>query len=72
MSSPLRAGVRPAAADLLVKSLIEIGANDLRTTFGGPDHNRDETSLLASDGDHPDAAGQQRIADAVVHKVALA
>jgi acyl-CoA thioesterase I len=45
---------------------------DLRTTFRGPDHDRDETSLLASDGDHPDAAGQQRIADAVVRKVALA
>ena len=45
---------------------------DLRTTFRGPDHDRDETNLLASDGDHPDAAGQQRIADAVVRKVALA
>jgi acyl-CoA thioesterase I len=45
---------------------------DLRAIFRGPDHDRDETSLLAGDGDHPDAAGQQRIADAIVHKVATA
>jgi acyl-CoA thioesterase I len=43
---------------------------DLRVTFRGPAHDRDETDLLASDGDHPDAAGHQRIAEAIVRKIA--
>jgi acyl-CoA thioesterase I len=44
---------------------------DLRTAFKGQDHDRDETDLLAPDGDHPNAAGQQRIA-AVVEQALLA
>jgi acyl-CoA thioesterase-1 len=39
---------------------------DLRTEFLGPDHQGDETALLASDGDHPNALGHTRIADAVM------
>jgi lysophospholipase L1-like esterase len=38
---------------------------DLRTAFRGPDHDQDETDLLAPDGDHPNAAGQERITDAL-------
>jgi acyl-CoA thioesterase I len=38
---------------------------DLRTAFRGPGHDQDETDLLAPDGDHPNAAGQQVIAAAV-------
>ena len=39
---------------------------DLRTAFRGPDDDRDETKLLAGDGDHPNAEGHERIADAIV------
>ena len=39
---------------------------NLRTVFGGPDGDDDETPLLASDGDHPNAAGHARIAQAIV------
>jgi acyl-CoA thioesterase I len=37
---------------------------DLRAAFKGPSYSYDETRYLASDGDHPNAAGQQRIAAA--------
>jgi len=37
---------------------------DLLTAFRGPDRAWDETHLLAPDGDHPNAAGHRRIADA--------
>jgi len=37
---------------------------DLRTAFRGPDDTWDETHLLASDGDHPNADGHARIAAA--------
>jgi acyl-CoA thioesterase I len=43
---------------------------DLRTAFRGPDDDRDETNLLASDGDHPDAEGHERIADAILQTLA--
>lgn len=45
---------------------------DLRTAFRGPDDAWDETHLLAPDGDHPNAAGHQRIAEAAAAAVAAA
>lgn len=38
---------------------------DLVTPFGGPDVSKDDTGLLAPDGDHPNAAGQAVIAETV-------
>ena len=37
---------------------------DLRAAFKGPDYAYDESHYLSSDGDHPNAAGQQKIAEA--------
>lgn len=45
------------------------GYVDLRAIFKGPDYDSDETPYLASDGDHPNAAGHQKIAAAVVDLV---
>jgi lysophospholipase L1-like esterase len=45
------------------------GYVDLRAAFKGPDYAYDETHYLAPDGDHPNAAGHQRIAQAVVELV---
>jgi acyl-CoA thioesterase I len=39
---------------------------DLRAAFKGPSYSYDETHYLASDGDHPNAAGHERIAEATV------
>ena len=39
---------------------------DLRAAFKGPDYAYDETRYLASDGDHPNAAGHRQIAASVV------
>lgn len=39
---------------------------DLRAAFKGPNYTYDETHYLAPDGDHPNAAGHQKIADATV------
>jgi lysophospholipase L1-like esterase len=38
---------------------------DLRAAFKGPDYRYDENHYLASDGDHPNAAGHQQIAVAL-------
>jgi acyl-CoA thioesterase-1 len=43
---------------------------DLRPVFHGPDGTGDPTTLLAADGDHPDAAGHRAIADAVLDVLA--
>lgn len=40
---------------------------DIRVAFRGPDDSYDETNLLANDGEHPNAAGHQRIAKAIEH-----
>ena len=45
------------------------GYVDLRAIFKGPDYDSDETPYLASDGDHPNAAGHQKIAAAVIDVV---
>ena len=37
---------------------------DLRAAFKGPSYTYDETHYLSSDGDHPNAAGHQKIASA--------
>jgi lysophospholipase L1-like esterase len=37
---------------------------DLRAAFKGPNYAYDETHYLSNDGDHPNAAGHQQIADA--------
>ena len=42
---------------------------DLRAAFKGPDYAYDETHFLASDGDHPNASGQQRIATVTVKAI---
>ena len=42
---------------------------DLRAAFKGPNYAYDETRYLASDGDHPNAAGHEQIATAVVDVV---
>jgi len=39
---------------------------DLRAAFKGPDYSYDETRYLSNDGDHPNAAGHRKIADAAV------
>ena len=42
---------------------------DLRAAFKGPDYTYDETHYLAPDGDHPNAAGHEKIASALVEVV---
>ena len=45
------------------------GYVDLRAAFKGPGYDSDETRYLASDGDHPNVAGHQLIAAAVVNVI---
>jgi len=42
---------------------------DLRAAFKGPDYEFDETHYLSNDGDHPNGAGHEQIAAAVVDVV---
>jgi lysophospholipase L1-like esterase len=42
---------------------------DLRAAFKGPDYSYDETHYLAPDGDHPNAAGHQKIASALAEVI---
>ncbi len=54
--------------DAIIKAIAgETGSRyvDLRAAFKGPDYAYDETHYLASDGDHPNAAGHEQIAKAV-------
>jgi lysophospholipase L1-like esterase len=44
---------------------------DLQTAFKGPDRQYDETHLLASDGDHPNAAGHARIEQTIAQTLSL-
>ena len=56
--------------DAMIRSVAQASGSvyvDLRTAFRGPSQTWDETHLLAPDGDHPNAAGQQRIAAAIEH-----
>ena len=64
--------VTHAFSDVLQSIALNTGSFyvDLRTAFRGPDRDRDETILLANDGDHPDAEGHERIAEAIVHTIA--
>jgi lysophospholipase L1-like esterase len=39
---------------------------ELRAAFKGPDYAYDETHYLSDDGDHPNAAGHERIAEATM------
>jgi lysophospholipase L1-like esterase len=45
---------------------------DLRAAFKGPNYSYDETHYRSSDGDHPNAAGHRRIADAADAVIAKA
>jgi acyl-CoA thioesterase I len=45
---------------------------DLRAAFKGPDYAYDETQYLSNDGDHPNAAGHRKIADATEAVIATA
>ncbi|WP_406829750.1 SGNH/GDSL hydrolase family protein [Pedococcus sp. KACC 23699] len=42
---------------------------DVLTAFKGPDQTYDETHYLATDGEHPNAAGHQQIASAAVNVI---
>ena len=53
--------------DMAIKTLAARSGSayvDLRAAFKGPTYDADETRYLASDGDHPNAAGHRQIADA--------
>jgi lysophospholipase L1-like esterase len=60
--------------DTAIKALASRSGSDyvdLRAAFKGPGYDQDETRYLATDGDHPNAAGHAQIAeatDAVIEK----
>jgi lysophospholipase L1-like esterase len=57
-----------SAVDTAIKTVAAqsgSGYVDLRAAFKGPDYTEDETDYLASDGDHPNAAGHRQIAAAL-------
>jgi acyl-CoA thioesterase I len=62
------AGVTDQVNNVIKETAAETGSAyvDLRAAFKGPNYAYDETPYLASDGDHPNAAGHQQIAAAVV------
>jgi len=45
------------------------GYVDVRAAFKGPSYTYDETHYLSSDGDHPNAAGHERIAQATASTI---
>jgi lysophospholipase L1-like esterase len=63
--------VTTAVNDTIVGVAHDTGAVyvGLREAFRGPDDTWDETHLLASDGEHPNAEGHQRIAQAIADVV---
>ncbi|WP_214412295.1 SGNH/GDSL hydrolase family protein [Sphaerisporangium fuscum] len=63
-----------AVNDTLAASADAVGARfvDLYTPFKGDGGTRDDTSLLADDGDHPDASGHRVIAREVLAALATA
>lgn len=58
-------------ADVIERSAVGAGMTyvDLVKPFRGPSGDGDPTPLLADDGDHPNAAGVDAIADALAAKV---
>jgi lysophospholipase L1-like esterase len=58
------------AAIKTVAGQTKSGYVDLRAAFKGPDYSYDETHYLASDGDHPNAEGHQKIASALEQVIA--
>ena len=60
-----------AVNDALAEAVAQTHVTYVSTlvAFKGPDGDEDPTELLAADGDHPDAAGHQRIAQALIESL---